>query len=109
MYDARKTLVNVVSTLLAASGWTKVLSFNPKRIAIILSPVGATAITYSFSGNAPIPIPATPPGICVNQSNVLLKIADLGLIVQQDLYASDGGLGSTVAVTEILDPCWEGY
>jgi hypothetical protein len=100
--------LNIVVTTLALTGWTKVLGFNPKRIAVILSPVGAAAITYTFSGNTPIAVPSTPPGITVLQSNIILLADQLGNCIQQDLYASDGGNGSIVSVTEIIDPEWRG-
>src|SRR5271167_2595177 len=104
MYDDRETSVNIVTTTLAILGWTRVLGFNPRRLAIVLTAVGAAPIVYSWAPTMPIPVASTPPGMSVFGSLPVIKRCDVGTIIQQDLYASDGGLGTTVAVTEIIEP-----
>jgi len=104
MYDKCQTSVNVIAKVLALAGWNVVIPFNPKRVALILTNNGATPCVYSFGGNVPISNPAAPPGITVNGISVVLTRAELGSAIQQDLYASDGGIGTQIAVTEISDP-----
>jgi hypothetical protein len=94
-----------VSLVKIGSGWTQVLGVNSKRKAIILGANDAGTVYYSFSQSFPTATAGGPTGIAVStgSSIPILCRDEIGSVVQQPLYAWDGGVNSQVCITEIVE------